>query len=236
MPEFRGATLQEVVHRATTGFRAPRGAEADLLFKKLDKSDRRYPFVRQARRGDMLLVGEGNFSFALSLARSAAPLRHRLVATTIEAEAALTEDAETNAHELVALGAEVGTRIDATRLSEHFSGPTFDLIAFQFPNAASRVALYGQNASHWLVTRFFRSAREHLRPSGEIVVSTVDNAYYEGVFKMAEAARKAGFPAPDILDFDPGDFPGYRHENTLGGTSALRDHRAFATFVFRDAA
>lgn len=65
-----------------------------------------------------------------------------------------------------------------------------------------------------------------------VVISTVDSPFYEGAFKMDEAARKAGFAAPTIYTFDPKDYPGYTHQNTANEESAADGHTAFATFVF----
>jgi len=64
------------------------------------------------------------------------------------------------------------------------------------------------------------------------LLSTVDSPFYEGAFKMDEAARKAGFAAPEIYTFNPKDYPGYTHQNTANEESAADGHTAFATFVF----
>ncbi|PIQ24523.1 hypothetical protein COW64_18625 [bacterium (Candidatus Blackallbacteria) CG18_big_fil_WC_8_21_14_2_50_49_26] len=60
----------------------------------------------------------------------------------------------------------------------------------------------------------------------------MDSPFYEGAFKMDEAARKAGFAAPEIYTFNPKDYPGYTHQNTANEESAADGHTAFATFVF----
>ena len=72
----------------------------------------------------------------------------------------------------------------------------------------------------------------HLKPGGLVVISTVDSPFYEGAFKMNEAAEKAGFARPDIYTFYPKDYPAYSHQNTADEESALDEHTAFATFVF----
>jgi hypothetical protein len=82
------------------------------------------------------------------------------------------------------------------------------------------------------VTRFLKSAQDHLKSGGLVVISTVDSQFYEGAFKMDEAARKSGFAAPAIYTFAPNDYPGYTHQNTANEESAADGHTAFATFVF----
>lgn len=65
-----------------------------------------------------------------------------------------------------------------------------------------------------------------------IVISTVDSPFYEGAFKMDDAAKKAGYQPPEIFDFDPDQYSGYIHQNTDNDESALESHDKFATFVF----
>jgi alkylated DNA repair dioxygenase AlkB len=73
--------------------------------------------------------------------------------------------------------------VDATRLSDTIGKRHFRTIIFQFPNGASRDPRYGQKPNHVLVARFLKSARNHLKPSGLVIVSTVDSPFYEGAFK-----------------------------------------------------
>jgi len=155
-----------------------------------------------------------------------------ILATAYEAEDDMTDTAYQNARKLIGLGVQVKTGVDATCLSETIGSRRFSTIIFQFPNVASRDPKYGQNSNHVLVSRFLKSSRPHLKRGGVVVISTVDNPFYEGAFKMNEAARKAGFTEPDIYDFDPSDFAGYTHQNSADEDSAIDDHGSFATFAF----
>lgn len=233
MSEFRGNTLAQAVHLATRHYAHSRGLEHKLVFKKIDKQLRKFPFIERSKMGKTLFVGEGNFSFALSIAKRVTPVRGQFCATSLEPMSLTSHQTKKNIRALEQLGGQVKTGIDATRLSQHFYGRRFGLIVFQFPNIASRVPVYGQNANHWVVTRFLKNAIHHLSAEGDVAITTVDNPHYDGVFKMKEAARKAKYNAPDIFDFDPTDFAQYRHENTLGGVWALARQKSFATFVFR---
>jgi hypothetical protein len=230
MYEFRGRSLVEAVRLAVADDR--RVGAADLSVKKLVKGRGFYPFGQKAAAGSVLFLGEGNFSFALSLARLRGVEPSGLTATCYEPEDALGDAAYGNAQKLIRLGAHVRTGIDATKLSETFSQQRFRLIIFQFPNVASREALYGQNPNHVMVTRFLKSAKDKLTRTGEIVISTVDSPFYEGAFKLHEAAQKAGLSAPVVYDFDPSRFAGYAHQNTENEGSALQHHDTFATFAF----
>ena len=230
MFEFRGASLAGVVRAAVRGDRQAK--PYDLQSKKLPKGRNFYPFGQKVAAGSVLFVGEGNFSFALSLARLRAVEPGGLTATSYEPEESLSETAYDNAQKLIRLGARVRTGVDGTRLADTFPQKHFRLIIFQFPNVASREALYSQNPNHVMITRFLKSASDHLARNGEIVVSTVDSPFYEGAFKMQEAAQKAGLARPVIYDFDPARFAGYAHQNTDNEGSALGNHDTFATFAF----
>ena len=224
MYEFRGATLQAAVHQALW--------YPALSVKKLAKVALKFDFTAHMRAGSVLFVGEGNLSFALTISRNPRVPRPSIVATVYEAEEELTDTAYENAKKLLNLGCSVKTGVDAMRLADSIGKRQFRTIIFQFPNVASRDPSYGQNPNHILVTRFLKNARNHLKPGGLVVISTVDSPFYEGAFKMDEAARKAGFAAPAIYTFDPKDYPGYTHQNTANEESAADGHTTFATFVF----
>jgi 25S rRNA (uracil2634-N3)-methyltransferase len=93
---------------------------------------------------------------------------------------------------------------DGTKPSDTVPQKHFRLIIYQFPNVASREALYRQNPNHVMITRLLNGAHDHLTRNGKIVISTVDSPFYEGAFKMHEAAQKAGLASPVIYDFDSG--------------------------------
>jgi len=148
-----------------------------------------------------------------------------------EEEDDLGDTAYDNAAKLLKLGTQVKTGVDASCLSKTIGQRRFRTIIFQFPNVASREVLYAQNPNHVLVTRFLKSSRAHLKSGGLVVISTVDSPFYEGAFKMDDAAKKTGFATPDIYTFNPKDYPAYSHQNTADEESAINEHTAFATFV-----
>jgi hypothetical protein len=224
--EFRGATLFDAVQQATR-------RNAPLLDqKRLSKLSACYDFAARARLGQMLFVGEGNFSFSLSLARMRGVSAPSLTATSYEAEEDLGDAAYANAAALLRLGVRVKTAVDATDLGEAFGQRRFQSIVFQFPNLASRTPIYGQNPNHVLITRFLKSCRGHLKPNGQVAIGAVDSPFYEGAFKMDVAAQKAGFGPPAIYTFNPDDFAGYVHQNTADEGTAIDGRTNFATFVF----
>jgi len=182
--------------------------------------------------GDVLLVGEGNMSFAKGLLDMPAQIT-QMTATTFEKEKDLTEEALKNANHLKQSGALVMHGIDATKLDTSLKSHQFDTIVFQFPNVGSRESKYGHTANHVLIRKFLRCAASFLNSEGRILITAVDSSHYEGVFKFDEAAEFAEYHAPQSYPFDPSLFSGYSHTNTNDDDSALGDHHKFATWVFK---
>lgn len=183
--------------------------------------------------GDVLLVGEGNLSFARSLAQN--KNTHEItsmIATVFEKEVAVKEDAQINSTAIQKDGGKVLYNIDASKIDELFKAHNFDTIIFQFPNVASPDPKYGRSPNHILMRRFLKTAKELLSGDGRVLISTVDNEYYDGVFNVEEAALHADFAEPKIYSFDPKSFPDYTHKNTDNDKSTLDDHNQFKTWVF----
>lgn len=183
--------------------------------------------------GDVLLVGEGNLSFAKSLLNLPASQITHMTATTYEKPGVLKDDTVKNAKALRQRDAVVMHGIDAAKLDGVFHREKFDTIVFQFPNVGSREAKYGRNPNYVLVRKFLRSAKDCLKLHGKIVITAVDSPHYEGAFQFEEAAEFAGLTAPESYPFDPSLFSGYAHTNTNDDDSALDEHAKFITWVFR---
>jgi len=192
----------------------------------------KFDFVAEVK-GRTLLVGEGNFSFALSLAKKSQISATKLVATTFEKRRNLSEEATTNVAKLKLKGTMVLYDVDATKLSAVFGSWLFDNIIFQFPHAGSRDAVEGHNPNFILVRDFLVSAKSQLQRGGKVLISAVDTPHYRGAFQFEEAAKIAGFKPPEIYKFDPNAFPKYEHTMTHQNGSALENHNKFSTFIFK---
>ncbi|PZQ46661.1 MAG: hypothetical protein DI551_04740, partial [Micavibrio aeruginosavorus] len=80
--------------------------------------------------GNVLLVGEGNLSFAKSLLADRSSEITGMVATTYETERSLADEGKINANLLRRNGAVVIHNIDATHLEKEFGSQKFDTIIF----------------------------------------------------------------------------------------------------------
>ena len=96
----------------------------------------------------ILVVGEGDFSFALALARCA-PRGWEITATSLHSlEATETSwEGGANVEALRAMdGARVAHGVDATRLSTTFERGAFDRVCFNFPHAAGKGKIHANRA------------------------------------------------------------------------------------------
>lgn len=191
-----------------------------------------FNFIERVAQSNTLLVGEGNLSFALSLAQMDQVNPSRLTASTFEPLTNLSDSTKNNAEALKSLNTRVLHAVDATMLSAVFGLEQFDTIIFQFPNVASREPVEGHNPNFILVRDFLISAALHLSNQGQVLISAVHNPYYLGAFHFEEAAKIAGFLPPENVPFEPEDFPGYSHTMTHEEESALENHDEFSTWIF----
>jgi 25S rRNA (uracil2634-N3)-methyltransferase len=184
----------------------------------------------------LLLVGEGNFSFALSLCR----LLQRgdtILATSLDTESVVLEkypDSKEILEEIKEWGATVEFDIDACKLSSYrtitkhkfevYRGepiPTkksqFDAIIFMFPHVGAGIKDQARNvlANQNMISSFFASATSFLAPKGRIVVTTKEGMPYT-LWEIKSLAKQHGLKCMLSLKFRPQEFPDYTHRRTLG--------------------
>jgi len=196
--------------------------------------EKKFPFAERLASGNSLFVGEENFSFSLSLMRQQIGSGNTVVSTVYEDDEELMETARANRSALQQLGVRVCCNVDARRLLQSLGGAlVFETIIFQFPNVASRQPIDGRTANFSLLRDFLISARDVLAYDGYVLVTLVDNSYYNGVFQPDYAAHKAGYYLPEKYAFSPYDYPGYTHAMTQGGDSIIENYSLFQTLVFK---
>ena len=186
-------------------------------------------------KGRTLLLGEGNFSYALSLAQNFGG--ENLVATSLDSlstvKAKYTES-EANLDALRQLGATVLHGVDAQNISAPcipIQPELFDLIVFNFPHVGVSMNHSSKNqwahAHHKLICSFLREAVPLLKQGGEIHLATshCGGLFCHGtdLFGVEKAGRLAGLVHKSHAPFDPP--PGYSFVATSSSPGAREGER-----------
>ncbi|NXD85043.1 FDXA1 protein, partial [Halcyon senegalensis] len=166
----------------------------------------------------VLLLGEGNFSFAASLCGAAGT---HVVATCYESEEEVSGRgrAAENIRRLRDRGAEVLFSVDCAKLKDYFSPEKreFDCIYFNFPHCGRKA---GVVKNRELLARFFHSSAEVLTQEGEVHVALCNGQggtpadqprrEWHNSWQIVAVAAGAGFILSDVHPFKAETIHGYK--------------------------
>ncbi|KAF8410899.1 hypothetical protein HHK36_003436 [Tetracentron sinense] len=170
----------------------------------------------------ILLVGEGDFSFSLCLAKAFGSATN-MVATSLDNQDSLAKKysyAIGNVRDLEEMGCLVLHGVDATNMSQHFFLRTqrFDRIVYNFPHVGFlfREASYCQiELNKKLVKGFLRNAKVLIKEKGEIhVTHKTSNPYNK--WNLVEKAEKIGLVLHESVPFCKEDYPRYGNKRAHG--------------------
>ena len=167
---------------------------------------------------DILLLGEGNFSFAVAFCKRHPWLCSQVVATDICGEVTTS-----NIRILEALGVLVGV-LDASRLP---SGCTFSRVQFNCP--------CGDHATPIpeVVDRLFAWCRTGLAKGGTVHISCHGNQRQAQQYLMLPSiVRKHGFELHNTNDTLQDRYPGYTATRTNGGAFQNNASHCVSEYVF----
>ncbi|KAJ9562506.1 hypothetical protein OSB04_007666 [Centaurea solstitialis] len=173
----------------------------------------------------ILLVGEGDFSFALSLASS---FRSgvNIVASSIDSYDVVVrkyKKAKRNVDRLSQLGAQLLYGVDARTMKLHIDlhMRKFDRIVYNFPHAGflgkennQGVIMLHRN----LVCSFFKNASRMLRPDGEVHVSHKTKFPFN-CWNIEQLASQSCLALLECVKFKIKDYPGYKNKRGDGSRS-----------------
>ncbi|NIG61098.1 ferredoxin-fold anticodon-binding domain-containing protein 1 [Pontoporia blainvillei] len=168
----------------------------------------------------LLLVGEGNFSFAAALSETLDPSTS-ITATCLQRPADLARDplARENLQRLRERGTEVRFGVDCTQLIDAFElqDREFDRIYFNFPHCGRKA---GVAKNRELLAKFFQSCADVLAEEGEVHVALcrgqggtpADKPMREwhNSWQVVAMAALGGFILSDVHPFSCEAVPGYK--------------------------
>lgn len=176
----------------------------------------------------VLLVGEGDFSFALALLDHH---KQKIVATgldSLEAVVAKYCDASSNLRKLRKRNVDCHHNIDATKLDEYEMLGRFDHVVFTHPHLGTEDC----RAHFSLLAHFFACCKSRLAESGGAVHVTLasDQSKY---WRIVEAAKRHEWQLVRETEFFDKAFAGYtRRRSHIGKSFRVRTSKTSHTLTF----
>jgi 25S rRNA (uracil2634-N3)-methyltransferase len=163
----------------------------------------------------ILLIGEGDFSFALALAVKLGG--RKIVATSYDSRVAVLEKYP---HAITALNAlrtahvEVHHGVDVATLAQQSWMRQFNRVIFNFPHiggSSDEDVVLNQE----LLANYFKSVAPSLSrdPQGQAIVALRNTSFYDK-WKIEDQAKKAGLKLKQTRPFPARDFPLYKPVRT----------------------
>jgi len=194
------------------------------------KNKNTYPFYDLPKKGKTIFLGEGNFSFALDIAKNNLNYNQNILATDIKEDYS-EEETKINILSLVELEVDVLLGIDATRLKNNLG--KFDFVIFQFPHSGSREPIENRHSNFILIRDFLNSVKNITNLNSHIIITIVDTEYYQRAFSIDEALEITGYQIIETYNFVPSKFIGYNHIMTNSNESAIENYNNFITLELK---
>ncbi|EPY51157.1 ribosome biogenesis protein [Schizosaccharomyces cryophilus OY26] len=198
--------------------------------KKTPKKSTNFRYVAPFERNHrLLLIGEGNFSFAASLQKHHLDDEAVLIATCYDTKADVElkyPDASEYIEQILQNGGEILYDVDATKLKQNkkFRNQKFDTILWNFPHSGKGIKDQDRNIldNQKMLLEFFKQSKEFLSEKGVIVITLAETKPYN-LWNLKGLAKEAGFVSLMTEGFDSSFYPEYSHRRTIGWKQGISE-------------
>ena len=164
----------------------------------------------------VLILGDGNFSFALAYAKKHP--NYRIIATEYCKYKVLIRKypkAKANIRELKRMpNVTVYANLDATKLGKYrLIENVFDKVIFNFPHTGRR-----DGSTAEMIDKFFKTVKNVLAQNGKVQMGLVDSSHFDSRYFLWKASTRYKFKMIKRKSFDPRGYyraHGYQHVSTL---------------------
>jgi len=194
-------------------------------------------------RSKILVVGEGNFSWAWNLCHILGT-GENLVCTDAVMNSTISSTCDQYLVPLIEAGATITMRLDATRMGKHIlvrrCGYFFDYVVWNYPHTTTpNRARHSQEEHRQLLTRFLQQAELVLVPGGRASITVKDGyPYNEWRIHALKPGGKMSYVGAEA--FTPERWQVYAHVTTragagVNGTSQIARVFPAHTYVYEKA-
>ncbi|KAK6947137.1 25S rRNA (uridine-N(3))-methyltransferase BMT5-like [Dillenia turbinata] len=214
-------TAEEIISKVELSAKNKNESKSELVADVESESKTKWVKHYNSRH-KILLVGEGDFSFAACLGRAFGSAAN-IVATSLDSQELLVikhRNASANLRSLRELGCTILHEVNALSMRTHpvLSFRSFDRIVFNFPHAG----FYGREHDSFqielhknLVRGYLQNAHGMVSEKGEIHV-THKTTYPFSCWKIKELAAGCGLKLIEEVRFTKWDYPGYENKRGHG--------------------
>lgn len=193
--------------------------EGAVISKEIMSEERRLgPYTSSQK---ILLVGEGDFSFSASLAKSFSSATN-VVATSLDSREFLSKNykrALRNISKLIERGGTVLHGVDCTKMEDMFRSMIFDRIIYNFPHTGlfdrDETQLHGHRT---LVRLFLANAKNLIKKDGEIHITHKSKGFFLQ-WDIKSLGSDEGLLLLEEVPFNHKHYPGYRTMCGFGGNN-----------------
>ncbi len=176
----------------------------------------RHSFRFPKLKGNILVVGDGDFGYSVALAKELAEMNRestaRLTASSLDSKDAVKDKyskGEKNLNWLATCSnASTSHGVDATRPGNLFSNNLWDSIIWNFPYPSS-VSRASSGEGRLLLTTFLQNTRQSLKPDGSTYITFFSTQATEEQWNLKAIVCNSGYVIANLMSFDPSKIDGY---------------------------